>query len=180
MSTTAIEGIPEDVARIDLDDSRAILDVDASLYPLEALYGAAYVFIDRCYVFLDRPDPKTLRVVLTPKQLGEDDAAEALRAMVGELANEPVSAAWRHQITQENRAQIESVTMQAISGAMGPPSLDDLEDFDFTEEAFEDPLGIAMSWEEKYAKKKDAQGEAASAEAASAEAASAEAEGEGA
>lgn len=152
MSTTPIEGIPEDVARVDLDDKRAIVDVDAGIYPLEALYGAAYVFIDRCYVFLDRPEPTKLRVVLSPKTL-DDDAKEQLRDMVGELANELVSAAWRHQITQENRAQIEAVTMQAISGAMGPPTLEDLEDFDFTEEAFEDPLGIAMSWEEKYAKK---------------------------
>lgn len=148
----AIAGVPEDLARIDLDEQRAIIDVEAGLYPLEALYGAAYVFIDRCYVFLDRPSPEKLRVVLTPKQLGED-AENDLRKAVGELANELVSAAWRHQITQENRAQIESVTMQAIAGAMGPPSLDDLEDFDFTDEAFEDPLGIAMSWEEKYSKK---------------------------
>lgn len=153
MSTTPIEGIPEDLARIDLDDQRAIVDVDAGLYPLEALYGAAYVFIDRCYVFLDRPEPTKLRVVLSPKSLDDEDVAGQLRDMVGELANELVSAAWRHQITQENRAQIESVTMQAIAGAMGPPTLDDLEDFDFTEEAFEDPLGIAMSWEEKYGKK---------------------------
>lgn len=155
MSTQAIEGIPEDLARIDLDEKRAIVDLEAGLYPVEALYGAAYVFIDRCYVFLDRPEAGKLRVVLTPKQLG-DDAAEELRTMVGELANELVSASWRHQITQENRAQIESVTMQAIAGAMGPPTLDDLEDFDFTDEAFEDPLGIAMSWEEKYAKKEPA------------------------
>ena len=155
MSTSPIEGIPEDLARIDLDAKRAIVDVEAGIYPLEALYGAAYVFIDRCYVFLDRPEPSKLRIVLTPKQLG-DDAATELRDAVGQLANELVSAAWRHQITQENRAQIESVTMQAIAGAMGPPSLDDLEDFDFTDEAFEDPLGIAMSWEEKYAKKGDA------------------------
>lgn len=160
MSTTPIEGIPEDLARVDLDEKRAILDVDASLYPLEAVYGAAYVFIDRCYVLLDRPSPTQLRVVLTPKELG-DDATESLRAAVGELANELVSAAWRHQITQENRAQIESVTMQAIAGAMGPPSLDDLESFDFTEDSFEDPLGIAMTWEEKYAKKKDDEGEGA-------------------
>ncbi|MEI8259300.1 MAG: hypothetical protein WCJ30_26835 [Deltaproteobacteria bacterium] len=47
------------------------------------------------------------------------------------------------------------VTSQAISAAMGPPSLDDLAAFDFGDESFEDPLGIAMSWEEKY-KKKDA------------------------
>ncbi len=154
-TTNPIAGIPEDLARVDLDERRAILDVEASLYPVEAVYGAAYVFIDRCYVLLDRPEPTKLRIVLTPKQLDED-AAEGLRRMVGELANELVSAAWRHQITQENRAQIEAVTMQAIAGAMGPPSLDDLEDFDFTDEAFEDPLGIAMSWEEKYSKKDDA------------------------
>jgi His-Xaa-Ser system protein HxsD len=162
---SSLEGIPEDLARLDVDPSRAILDLDASLYPLEAVYGAAYVFIDRCYVFLDRPEPATIRVLLTPKSAGAD-----LRKMVGELANELLSAAWRHRITQENRAQIESVTMQAIAGAMGPPTLDDLERFDFTDEAFEDPLGIAMSWEEKYAKKKEAaEGEKAHVEAAAAE-----------
>lgn len=150
---TALEGFPENLAHVDLAEGRATIDVDASLYPLEAVYGAAYVFIDRCYVMLDRPEPTRLRIVLSPKK-PEADLAAQLRPMVGELANELVSAAWRHQITQENRAQIEAVTMQAIAGAMGPPSLDDLDSFDFTDEAFEDPLGIAMSWEEKYAKKK--------------------------
>jgi hypothetical protein len=45
----------------------------------------------------------------------------------------------------------------AIYGAAGPPGLDDLLAMDIGEEsAFEDPLGIAMSWEEKYTKKKSA------------------------
>ena len=44
--------------------------------------------------------------------------------------------------------------MQAIAGAMGEPSLDDLAAFDFSDEAFDDPLGIAQSWEEKHGKKK--------------------------
>lgn len=148
---------PETLSRVDLDEGRATIDLDAGLYPLEAVYGAAYVFIDRCYVLLDRPEPTKLRVLLSPKK-PEADVAAQLREMVGELANELLSAAWRHQITQENRARIEALTLSAISGAMGPPSLDDLESFDFTEEAFEDPLGIAMSWEEKYAKKKTDEG----------------------
>jgi len=151
---------PDTLARVDLGEGRATIDLDAGLYPLEAVYGAAYVFIDRCYVLLDRPEPTKLRVLLSPKRPDADVAAQ-LRDMVGELANELLSAAWRHQITQENRARIEAVTLSAISGAMGPPSLDDLESFDFTEEAFEDPLGIAMSWEEKYAKKKSDAGEGA-------------------
>jgi hypothetical protein len=76
-----------------------------------------------------------------------------LTPLVGEFANELLSCAWRHQITQNNRALIEAVTTQAIGGAMGPPSLDDLEKFDFSAEKLEDPLGIAVSWEEKYKKK---------------------------
>ena len=43
------------------------------------------------------------------------------------------------------------------TGAPAEPSLDDLANFDFTEEAFDDPLGIAMSWEEKYKKKTPAE-----------------------
>ncbi|MGH7298232.1 MAG: hypothetical protein ACRELB_25055, partial [Polyangiaceae bacterium] len=67
--------------------------------------------------------------------------------------NELLSCAWRAKISEDSRALIESVTAQALGGAMGPPSLDELEKFDFSEETFEDPLGIAMSWEEKHRKK---------------------------
>jgi hypothetical protein len=69
-----------------------------------------------------------------------------------------LACAWRHRITQENRAALEAVTMQAMGGAMGPPSLDDLAKFDFSEEVLEDPLGIAVSWEEKYGKKGKGEG----------------------
>ena len=59
------------------------------------------------------------------------------------------------QIAKENRGIIEAVTSKALAGAMGPPTLEDLERFDFSDDALDDPLGIAMSWEEKYGKKKD-------------------------
>lgn len=127
------------------------LDVDPSIYPLDAIYGAAYIFIDRCYVFLDRPVAGGLRVTLQSKD--ESPAEPVLRALVGEFANELLSCAWRRQITAENRSIIEAVTSQALAGAMGPPSLDDLADFDFSDDGFEDPLGIAQSWEEKHGRK---------------------------
>ncbi len=168
---TTLDGFPENLVRADVGEGRAVIDLDASLYPVEAVYSAAYVFIDRCYVLLDRPEATQLRVVLAPKRPEEDLIAQ-LRPLVGELANELVSAAWRHRITTQNRAQIEAVTLQAVAGAMGPPTLDDLESFDFTDEAFEDPLGIAMSWEEKYAKKRE--------ETAAESPSDAEGEGEGA
>lgn len=145
-----LEGIPEDLAEASLDEGSVALRLDDSVYPLDAIYGASYVFIDRCYVFVDRPEPKRYRVILRHKD-GASEQDELVK-LVGEFANELLGAAWRHQITRDNRATIEAVTMQAIAGAMGPPSLDDLEDFDFSDEPFEDPLGIAQSWEEKYAK----------------------------
>ena len=150
---SAVPGLPPDRASVELDDGRVSLLLDESLYPRAAVYGAAYVFLDRCYVLLDAPQAGRWRVTLADKAGGADEAA--LRALVGELANELLSCAWRHQITIDNRAVIEATTMQAMAGAMGPPSLDELADFDFTEEPFDDPLGIAVSWEDKYGNKRD-------------------------
>lgn len=148
---SSLSGIPAEVGEADLAQSTATLTLDASVYPLDAVYGAAYIFIDRCFVLIDQPASGKWRVSLSAKKLGADE--NALRELAGEFSNELLSCAWRHQVTQENRALIEAVTMQAIGGAMGPASLDDLASFDFTEEPFEDPLGIAMSWEDKYKKK---------------------------
>ncbi len=137
--------------KADLEQGSVAFEVDSTLYPLDALYGAAYVFIDRAFVFLEKPADNRFRVTLTPKK-GPADAA-ALEAFAGEFSNELLSCAWRAKITQENRALIESVTLRAVAGAMGPPSLSDLANFDFTDAPLEDPLGIAMSWEDKYKKK---------------------------
>jgi His-Xaa-Ser system protein HxsD len=133
---------------VEISDASARLELDEAVYPLEAVYGAAYIFIDRCWVLIDKPAPGKWRVTLSAKKDGVD-----LRALGGEFANELLSCAWRHQITQQNQAMIEAVTTQAVGGAMGPPTLDELEKFDFSAETFEDPLGIAKSWEEKYKKK---------------------------
>jgi His-Xaa-Ser system protein HxsD len=165
MSGLFVDSFPTDLAEIDVQANAVALRVDASLYPLSALYGASYIFIDRCYVLLDRPDDKRVRVTLSWKKAGADPTT--LRELAGEFMNELLSCAWRAKINEESRALIESVTAQAFAGAMGPPSLDDLEKFDFSEEAFEDPLGIAMSWEDKYGKKKAAKEPTAEPAAAS-------------
>ncbi len=149
MSNT-LDGLPAGFVAADLESGSATLTLDVSLYPLEAVYSSAYVFIDRCYVLLDKGADGRISVALAPKK-GEA-TPELLRSLVGEFSNELLSASWRLQITRENKALIESVTLQAIGGAMGPPTLDDLASFDFTEEPFEDPLGIAISWEDKYKK----------------------------
>jgi His-Xaa-Ser system protein HxsD len=155
MTDSAVDGFPADVCTVDVGASSVTLRVDFALYPLGALYGAAYVFIDRCYVMLGRPDATHATATLAWKKGTPPDGA--LRDLAGEFVNELLSCAWRAKINEESRSIIEAVTAQAFAGAMGPPSLDDLEKFDFSEEPFEDPLGIAMSWEDKYGKKKSAE-----------------------
>jgi His-Xaa-Ser system protein HxsD len=132
------------------DGDALTLEFDEGLYPKDAVYGAAYIFIDRCYVHLDRPSPGRISVRLKLKE----GVKRALDDLAGEFENEILGQAWRRQIIDENRELIEQVTTQALAGAAGPPGLDDLMSMDIDDDtAFEDPLGIAMSWEEKYKKK---------------------------
>jgi His-Xaa-Ser system protein HxsD len=127
-----------------------LLEFDEALYPKDAIYGAAYIFIDRCYVWLDRPKEGRVSVRLKLKP----GVSRPLDDLAGEFENELLGQAWRRMIIDENRQLIEQVTTQALAGAAGPPGLDDLLGTDIDDEtAFEDPLGIAMSWEEKYKKK---------------------------
>lgn len=135
------------------DESWASIELDEDLYPRDAVQGAAYVFLERAHVFLERSGDSRLRIRLKAKV---GDTA----ALAGELENEALAQAYRRRLAHSHRALIESVASRALAGAAGPPGLDDLLAMDIgAETAFDDPLGIAMSWEEKYAKKKAAKGE---------------------
>ena len=133
------------------DDTWIALEFDEELYSKDAIHGAAYVFIERCYLHLERAGEKRLRVRLKAKNASAADT----RAHAGDFGNEALGQAWRRHIAADNRALIESTTARGLAGAAGPPGLDDLLAMDIGDDtAFEDPLGIAMSWEEKYTKKK--------------------------
>lgn len=131
-------------------DRALCLEFDEALYPKDAIYGAAYIFIDRCYVHLARPADGRVSVSLKLKASSQAQ----LEDLAGEFENELLGQAWRRQIIDDNKQIIELVSTRALAGAAGPPGLDDLLNMDAGGGAFEDPLGIAMSWEEKYKKKK--------------------------
>ncbi|AKT36176.1 His-Xaa-Ser system protein HxsD [Chondromyces crocatus] len=134
------------------------IEFDEQLYPKDVIYGAAYVFIDRCYVHLDRVGEGRIKVTLRAKR----GTPELTDALAGELQNELLAQAWRQEIASQNRQLIETITARALGGAAGPPGLDELLAMDIGDDtAFDDPLGIAMSWEDKYGKKKAKPGEAA-------------------
>ena len=68
--------IPEPEARtlrFALDERRVTFTVEEDLYPRDAIYGAAYLFVNRCYVFLDKPADAQVSIQLRAK--GEADEA---------------------------------------------------------------------------------------------------------
>ena len=126
--------------------------VDETLYPLEAIYGACYLFLERCFVYLSRPQPQTVEVRLTAR--GSATAAE-LDALAGEFANELLSQALRLRLSQSTARIREYYTAAALrtAASTSTPSIDELLAELEAEELGEDPLEIMVPWEEKHGAK---------------------------
>jgi His-Xaa-Ser system protein HxsD len=141
--------------QVALDTNRAAITLDRDVYPLDAVYGAAYVFIDRCYVLFDAPDDKHIRVELAGRQ---PLSAEALGELAGEFGNELVTQLWRSRVLEHNRPLVQALASRALSGAAGLEGLEGLDEMpgELSADAFDDPLGIAIPWEEKYGGKLEA------------------------
>ena len=128
-----------------------VFQVNQRIYPLEVIYGTAYIFLDKCYVFLDKADNNQVAVRLRAKpDCGEDE----FEGLVGEFENELLSQAFRRKVAQRTEAVREAIVHRALFSAL-PESLDlDLDDDD-DGDYLDDPLGIAVPWEERFGKEKD-------------------------
>jgi His-Xaa-Ser system protein HxsD len=139
----------------DADTATATLSLDAGLYPLDVVYGAAYALIDRAYVLLDKTNDgdRGSRIVVHLRGKRPLDRS-ALEAISGEFGNELLSQALRRKIVKANGHIIEEIVTTAIAGAAGAAlpqdflAQEDEDDLDF----LDDPLGIAVPWEEKFKK----------------------------
>ena len=125
-------------------------DVDETVYPLEAIYGGCYLFVDRCFVFLSRPRERVVNVRLTSR--GPATAPE-LDTLGGEFVNELLSQAARLRLSQATTRIREYYTAAALRAAAAAPSVDDLLAELDAEELGDDPLEILVPWEEKPGEK---------------------------
>ena len=141
---------PESRLGFSLGPDHVSFDVDETVYPLEAIYGGCYLFVDRCFVFLSRPSPRIVSVRLTsrgPATPGELDA------LAGEFANELLSQVMRLRLSQATARIREYYTAAAMRAAASAPSVDDLLAELDAEELGDDPLEILVPWEEKPGEK---------------------------
>jgi len=148
-----------------VDPARAslTLSLDAGLYPIEVLYAAAYIFLDRAYVLLDREGLEGKGGRFLVRLRGKLPMNEKqLLDLSGEFGNELLSQALRRKVVKQNQKLIEEITTRAIAGAAGGAlPTDFLGGDDDGMDFLDDPLGIAVPWEDKFKKKKEPEATAA-------------------
>lgn len=129
---------------VDLPQRRVSFTLDESIYDLDVVYGAAYLFVDRCYVWLDRPADHKVDVVLRTK--GEADAA-VLEALAGEFQNELLNQALRKNIGETNAKIREFIMARAFFAVDAPSTIDRLLAELDAEEMKDSELEIPVPWE---------------------------------
>ncbi len=139
--------------------------VHKTLYPADVLFGTAFGFLDRAYLHLDVQDADRIKVEIEARP----GTRFSLDELVGEFKNELVNQALRVKLAKQTEKVRTMIVGRAIAdaipveGAPAPavPALPDLppevakllaeeeDSLDF----LDDPLGIAVPWEDKYGKK---------------------------
>jgi His-Xaa-Ser system protein HxsD len=120
----------------------AVFEVDLGAYSLEAVYGACYIFLDRYYISLERPAENTIRVKAQPKV-----GVEPNIAIEGEFKNELLNQVLREKIAARNARLREYIIGRALYGAETQAEIPGA-----TQSYLDDPMGIAVPWEDKYGK----------------------------
>jgi His-Xaa-Ser system protein HxsD len=127
-----------------LYDRAIVFDLSEELYPLDAIYGASYIFIDRCYVHLSRPGDAQVSVRLRRK---EPTDAEALIALAGEFANELLNQVLRMRIARSTAGIREQYMARAFFSDRSQSTIDDLLAELDAEELEDESLEVSVPWE---------------------------------
>mgnify|MGYP002630884827 CR=1 FL=1 len=126
------------------DERVVTLLVDEDLYALDAIYGTAYLFVDRCYVLLGRPKERHVSVRLRAKA---EATEEELEALVGEFSNELLNQVLRLRIGESTKKIREYTLAKAFFSQPRQATIDALLAELDEEELEDDPLEIEVPWE---------------------------------
>jgi His-Xaa-Ser system protein HxsD len=134
-------------AKINKTKNQINVTVDPNLYPLEAVYGASYVFLDRAYLRLDGDPKKEIIIRIKGK---EELNKKELNNLANDFLNELLNYSLRYKISNNNRKIREYIVGKALFSSM-PLGLPE-ERKEGKEDWEKDGLGISVPWEEKYEK----------------------------
>ncbi len=127
------------------DGRRVSFILDEELYARDAILGAAYLFVDRCFVFLVRPADKQVEVRLKLKDGAADP--DALEALAGEFANALLDQVVRFRVAETTGRIREYYMARAFFTTATQSSIDQLLAELDEEELEDDDLEIEVPWE---------------------------------
>ena len=137
---------PEDLETLTyLSDGRRVsFTLDEDLYPRDVIFGAAYLFIDRCYIFLSRPGDKQVEIRLKSHN---EISPEELAALAGSFANALLDQLVRFRVSESTGRIREYYMARAFLSNTAQSSIDQLLAELDAEELDEDDLEIQVPWE---------------------------------
>lgn len=145
----------------------ATIRVHRKLYPKDVLFGTAFGFLELAFIHLDVADKEHIEVSMRVKP-GKTSLSP--RDLAGEFANELINQAIRLKLAKDTEKVRATIIERAIAQSVPigdtqprsepspapdlPPEIAKiLAEEDDSLDFLDDPLGIAVPWEEKYGKK---------------------------
>ncbi len=141
--------------RVEAVKNLASVQVDEKVFPRQVVVAAAYMFLDRCYVRLEREPRSRVRVQIKGKK---KLSSKQLANLADEFENELLHQLIRRQVAERTDGLREVIVGRALLSAE-PEAEESVpaepqDDLDY----LDDPLGIAVPWEEKYGDGKEEEG----------------------
>jgi His-Xaa-Ser system protein HxsD len=126
-------------------DKGCVVRINPRIYSLRVIYSGAYLFLNKAYIFLDEGSKGEILVKIQAKRGGNS------KRLAGEFKNSLLNAALRYQIAKENKKIRELIVGSALINVSEEPE-EQTEECGCRGKKLYDPHGIAVTWEEKYAK----------------------------
>jgi His-Xaa-Ser system protein HxsD len=127
-----------------------LVQVNPQIYPLDVALSAAYVMTEKNYILLDGEPSEGMTVEIRPK-----DKNANLEAVGREFHNELISYA-NYAVQSLRNEKLREAILNRVLLTNSEAAQDSLKSAD-EPFVFDDPLGIAIPWEEKYGKGKNRQ-----------------------
>ncbi len=131
-----------------VDGDKLEFTINTKIYSLETIYQAAYLFLDKVYIFLDGDPSKEIIVVMKIKDSPDNNSVD-LEKIADEFHNELLNQLLRAKVNKSNAKIREYIVAQALYNAV-PNEVDELlEEVEETkaENWQDDPMNIAKPWE---------------------------------
>ncbi|MBU4216572.1 His-Xaa-Ser system protein HxsD [Candidatus Parcubacteria bacterium] len=101
--------------KMKIENNEISFNVKTSVYSQAIIMKTCYVFIDRVYVYLDKPSKDEILVVLKGKDILSKKDLEKIK---GEFSNELLNTILREDLVKQNKKVIEYIVGGAISAAL--------------------------------------------------------------